>query len=169
MLSVLGRKAFQEIARRPDNGLPILDPVVTYRKVRLVIKAKDQELAERWQDNIVDNNPEQFDPPHIEHVGQYSLQPEGNCYRHHIKMKEIPCTPRNECKSNDEATAKQQKHNNKNLPRNIKRRKFLSEEEEQLLQELQQEEKGQQKQQHNRQQKWKSQSYDFGPIGGGFS
>jgi hypothetical protein len=166
--SILRRKAFQEIARRPDSGLPILDPIVTCQKVRLIIKDKDQELAELWQDNIVDNNPKQFDPRHIEHVSQYSLQPEGNCYKHHIKMKETPCTPWKECIYNDDAKTKQQKHDNKNLPRNIKRRKFLSEEEEQLLREVQQEEKGQQKQQYSERQKQQSQFYDFGPIDGGF-
>jgi hypothetical protein len=42
-----------------------------------------------------------FDMPGVYHVGQPEY-PEGNCYEHHIKMGETPCTPRIVCDLREE-------------------------------------------------------------------
>src|SRR5215208_3296600 len=46
-------------------------------------------------------NLELFDPPGLFHVGQPE-RPEGNCYQHHLKLNEIPCTPPEEVERNEE-------------------------------------------------------------------
>lgn len=95
---------------------------VPQRQVKLRIKDKDSEYSEFWQP-ASDNNPAVYDPPYILHVGQYHDHSEGNCHEHHIQMNETPCTSWKECKANDQKTIEQVKQNNKNLLRNIKRRK----------------------------------------------
>jgi|SRR5215204_1348213 len=42
-----------------------------------------------------------FDPPGLFHVGQPE-RPEGNCYQHHLKMNETPCTLPKEVERNEE-------------------------------------------------------------------
>jgi hypothetical protein len=43
---------------------------------------------------------ELFDPPGLFHVGQKEL-PNGNCYEHHLRMNETPCTPPKEVELNE--------------------------------------------------------------------
>ena len=120
--SVLGREPFQIIGRRPDE-LPILDPVVRYRKVRLRIQNKDEEFAGHYHNNVVDLNPSLYEPLEVQHVGQHFSRSEGNCHEYHMKMCETPCTIIETCNLNDKIRAEKQKEANKNLGRNIKRRK----------------------------------------------
>jgi hypothetical protein len=120
--SVLGRQPFQIIGRRPD-GLPILDPVVRYRKVRLRIQNKDEEFAGHYHNNVVDLNPSLYEPLEIQHVGQHFSRSEGNCHEYHLKMCETSCTKIETCNLNDKIRAEKQKEANKNLERNVKRRK----------------------------------------------
>jgi hypothetical protein len=42
-----------------------------------------------------------IEPAGIFHVGQPEW-PEGNCYQHHLKMNETPCTPPEEVERNEE-------------------------------------------------------------------
>jgi hypothetical protein len=128
--SVLGREPFQIIGRTPE-GLPILDPVVRYRKVRLRIQNKDEEFAGHYHNNVVDLNPSLYEPLEIQHVGQHFSRSEGNCHIYHLKMCETPCTKIETCNLNDKIRAEKQKEANKNLERNIKRRKGYKSQQEQ--------------------------------------
>lgn len=90
--------------------------------VKLRIKDKDEEQSELWQ-AVSDDNPTIYDPPHIFHVGQDHENLKGNCHQHHIQMGETPCTSWEECKANDQRTLNKTKEDNKNLFRNVRRRK----------------------------------------------
>lgn len=95
---------------------------VPRRQVKLRIKDKDSEYSELWQ-QASDTNPAIYNPSYIQHVGQYHKHSEGNCHEHHVQMNETPCTSWMECKANDQKRSEQTKEDNKNLFRNIRRRK----------------------------------------------
>lgn len=94
----------------------------TKQLVKLRIKDNDQENSELWQ-TVSDNNPRIYDPPNISHVGQHHENLKGNCCEHHIQIGERPCTSWEECKTNDQRTLEQVRENNKNVFRNVRRRK----------------------------------------------
>jgi hypothetical protein len=54
---------------------------------------------------------ELFDPPGLFHVGQREW-PQGNCYEHHIRLGETPCTSLEQCESNNEVRAERHRLNN---------------------------------------------------------
>jgi hypothetical protein len=62
-------------------------------------KNKDQDIAERWDYNVVEYNPELFEPSWLNHVSQ---RQEGNCLEYHVKIGENPCTSWKKCEVNNE-------------------------------------------------------------------
>jgi hypothetical protein len=82
---------------RPLYNAAFRDSDDKYLPVILAIKDWNQEQQELWQYEVVENNPELFDPPGLVHVGQgfkgHNSGEKGNCYKHHPRMKERSCTP----------------------------------------------------------------------------
>jgi hypothetical protein len=91
------------------------------RQVKLLIKAKDFEYSELWQ-QASDTNPTVYDLPYTFHVHQHHEHSEGNCHEHHVQMNETPCTSWTDCKANDQKRVEQAREDSKNLYRNIRRR-----------------------------------------------
>ena len=89
----------------------------------IIIEDWNALIQRYWQQDVFDSNPKLFDPPGLIHVGHDRDRPGGNCYEHHIQMNEVPCTSWNQCSRNNNTRAQETKLSNKNLHRNVRRRK----------------------------------------------
>jgi hypothetical protein len=90
-----------------------------------------QQQQQEQQTILEDENEEVY------HVGSREL-PCGNCFRHHIRLGERPCTPLEECNKNDELRASQHRtaHNIKKLTKSQQKLQERKERERQKLEEL---------------------------------